>query len=87
MKATHAQHVREDKRNRVTSAYLGAPVHKQGHDDGEQAQADEYVLRVLHHRRQHHQVGVEGVQDGPVNVATLINRLARKGHENGGDLI
>ena len=43
-------------------------MHQQGHNDGEeQAQADEDVLCVLHHR----QVGVEGVQDGPVDVATL----------------
>ena len=46
-------------------------MQQQGHNDGEQAQADEDVLCVLHHRRQHHQVGVEGVQDGPVDVATL----------------
>lgn len=54
-----------------TSAHLGTLVHQDGHHDGEKAQANEDVLGELHHRWQHHQAGVEGLQDGPVDVPTL----------------
>lgn len=51
--------------------YPRSVIHKGSNQDGDQAQRDEAVLHDLHDHRQHHQVGVEGLEDGPVDVAAL----------------
>lgn len=46
-------------------------VQQRGDEDGGEAEGDEAVLHGLHHGGEHHQVGVEGGEDGPVDVAAL----------------
>lgn len=55
----------------VRQLYLHFVMHQGGDYYGNQAEGDEAVLHVLHHRRQDNQVCVEGSEDGPVYVAAL----------------
>lgn len=68
----------DEKKNKLhLRAYLPDPVpDKGGDDDCGEAECDEAVLHHLHDGGQDHQVGVEGVQDGPVDETALRTQRA-----------